>query len=260
MRLGRAKTGYNLPAMTKMQNRISELPDPALTPDRERQMSRTELIQARLEARYGVAEWRPRFEPVDELVACILSQHTSDLNSLRAFETLKRAYPDWETVIQASATDIADTIRRGGLANSKAVRIQQVLGKILQSHGRISLECLDSMTDAEARSYLMELPGVGPKTAAIVLSFALGRPVMPVDTHIFRVAWRLGLIEKKIGEAKAHDALQAQVKPENVYRFHVALIEHGRQVCKAPTPRCGECPLTDICRYYQERVAPAATE
>jgi endonuclease-3 len=97
----------------------------------------------------------------------------------------------------------------------------------------------------------MALPGVGPKTAAIVLSFALNRPVIPVDTHIFRVSWRLGLIEKKIGEAKAHDALQAQIAPEIVYRFHVALITHGRQVCKAPTPRCTDCPLTDLCAYYE---------
>ena len=246
--------------MTKMQNRISEAPPPGPGAFPESLLTKTELIQARLEARYGVPEWCPRFGAVDELVACILSQHTSDANSLRAFDKLKRAYPNWESVIAAPAVDIADTIRSGGLANSKAVRIKQVLQQILATEGRISLDCLDSMSDAEARAYLMGLPGVGPKTAAIVLSFALGRPVIPVDTHIFRVSWRLGLIEKKIGEARAHDALQAQVAPENVYRFHVALIVHGRKVCKAPTPRCGECPLTDICRYYHERAAKATTE
>lgn len=224
------------------------------------QRARTELIQARLEARYGVAEWCPRQGPVDELVACILSQHTSDVNSLRAFDKLKSAYPDWRAVIDAPVADIADTIRSGGLANSKAVRIQQVLRQIEASEGCISLGCLDAMTDAEARAYLMELPGVGPKTAAIVLSFALGRPVIPVDTHIFRVAWRLGLIDKRIGEAKAHDALQAQVAPENVYRFHVALIVHGRHVCRAPRPKCDECPLTDVCRYYHEHYSPSARE
>ena len=220
--------------------------------DLTRRRENIELIQARLEARYGVAEWCPRHGAVDELVACILSQHTSDINSGRAFGKLKNAYADWEAAIAAPTQELADTIRCGGLANSKAIRIQQVLRRILDTESRISLECLDSMTDAEARAYLMDLPGVGPKTAAIVLSFALGRPVIPVDTHIFRVSWRLGLIEKKIGEARAHDALQVQVAPENVYRFHVALITHGRQVCKAPTPRCGECPLTDVCRYFHE--------
>ncbi len=248
------KSGYNLPVMTKMQNRVTEAP-PGPDAAAASRLTRTELIQARLEARYGVPEWCPRLGPVNELVACILSQHTSDTNSLRAFDKLKAAYPDWEAVIAAPSEAIADTIRSGGLANSKSVRIQQVLRQILDTEGRISLDCLDGMSDAEARAYLMALPGVGPKTAAIVLSFALGRPVIPVDTHIFRVSWRLGLIEKKIGEARAHDALQAQVAPENVYRFHVALIVHGRQVCKAPTPHCGECPLTDVCRYFQDKVA-----
>ncbi len=220
----------------------------------------TDLIQARLEARYGIAEWCPRYGAVDELIACILSQHTSDVNSLRAFDKLKRAYETWESVMAAPVDDVADTIRSGGLANSKARRIQEVLSEIVNREGKVSLECLDTMTDTEARAYLMSLPGVGPKTAAIVLSFALGRPVIPVDTHIFRVCWRLGLIEKRIGEARAHDALQPQVAPDSVYRFHVAIIQHGRQVCKAPRPRCGECPLTDICRYYSERVETTITE
>jgi endonuclease-3 len=220
----------------------------------------TAEIQARLEARYGVAHWCPKFGAMDELIACILSQHTSDVNSLRAFEKLKEAYPEWEAVLEAPTNDIADVIRSGGLPNIKAARIQEVLNRIRDTEGCLALDCLDAMDDAEARAYLMALPGVGPKTAAIVLSFALGRPVIPVDTHIFRVAWRLGLIEKRIGEAKAHDALQAQVAPENVFRFHVALIKHGRQVCKAPKPRCGECPLTDLCRYYREHAAERATD
>ena len=114
------------------------------------------------------------------------------------------------------------------------------------------------MSDEAGRAYLMSLPGVGPKTAAIVLCFAMGRNVLPVDTHIFRVSWRLGLIEQKIGEAKAHDALQAQVEPQFAFRFHVALITHGRQVCKAPTPKCELCVLTDLCRYYKEVREPEA--
>jgi len=217
-------------------------------------------VLARLEAVYGVTEWSPRFCAMDELIACILSQHTSDVNSLRAFDNLKRQYPEWEAVIAASVQEIADTIRSGGLANSKAARIQEVLQRILSLEGILSLDCLDAMPDAEARAYLMALPGVGPKTAAIVLSFALGRPVIPVDTHIFRVAWRLGLIEKKLGEARAHDSLQAQIAPEIVYRFHVALINHGRAVCKAPRPRCGQCVLTDLCRYFHEQSIQNPTE
>lgn len=209
-------------------------------------------IMHRLENLYGVPTWHPRLDPLEELVACILSQHTSDINSYRAFQSLMHRYPSWQNVIDAPTEELADTIRSGGLANSKAPRIQNVLQSIEAERGELSLNFLNELSDEDARAYLMSLPGVGPKTAAIVLCFALGRPVMPVDTHIFRVSWRLGLIEKKIGEAKAHDALQAQIAPEDVYRFHVALITHGRKVCKAPTPKCEVCVLTDVCRYYRE--------
>jgi len=209
-------------------------------------------ILARLEARYDIPPWQQRLAPLEELIACILSQHTSDVNSERAFARLKERFPRWQEVIDAPTDEIADAIRCGGLADSKAPRIQEVLRRIEADRGRISLDFLETLPDAEARAYLMSLPGVGPKTAAIVLCFALGRPVIPVDTHVFRVAWRLGLIEKRIGEAKAHDALQALVPEDRVYPFHVALIMHGRQVCKAPVPRCEICPLTDLCRYFQE--------
>lgn len=215
-------------------------------------------ILRRLETAYGVPEWRPRLEPLDELISCILSQHTSDVNSMRAFERLKQAYPTWEAALAASTQGIADAIRCGGLADSKAPRIQAVLLAIRAEHGAITLDFLERMPDAEARAYLMGLPGVGPKTAAIVLCFALGRPVLAVDTHVFRVAWRLGLITKSIGEARAHDALQAQVAPDQVFRFHIALISHGRRICKAPTPRCEECALGDLCRFYRENREAAA--
>ncbi len=168
-------------------------------------------------------------------------------------------YSSWQKVIAAPTEELADTIRSGGLANSKAGRIQNVLKIIEADQGKLSLDFLKELSDADGRAYLMGLPGVGPKTAAIVLCFALGRNVLPVDTHIFRVSWRLGLIEKKIGEAKAHDALQAQIEPNLAFRFHVVLITHGRQVCKAPTPKCMMCVLTDLCRYYQEVYEPAQT-
>ena len=191
-------------------------------------------------------------DPLDELVACILSQHTSDINSGRAFERLKTRYPTWEAAVASPTSELADTIRCGGLADSKAPRIQAVLRAIEAKHGKMELAFLNAMPDAEARAYLISLPGVGPKTAAIVLCFAMGRNVLPVDTHVFRVAWRLGLIAKKIGEARAHDALQAQIAPDTTFRFHMALIQHGRRICKALTPRCPLCPLTDVCRAYQQ--------
>lgn len=215
------------------------------------------VIMERLEAVYGVPDWTPRNDPLDELVACILSQNTSDTNSFRAFEQLKRRYPTMPEVMLAPVSELADTIRSGGLADTKAPRIQNVLRSLLEECGQLSLDFLHEMTDADARAWLRSLPGVGPKTAGIVLCFAMGRPVLPVDTHVFRVAWRLGLIEKRIGEANAHDALQAQIRPEQTFRFHVALITHGRQVCKAVTPLCSVCPLTDLCPTYPKLQAAA---
>ena len=214
-------------------------------------INKIDEIVRTLEGLYGVPVWNGPKDPVEELVACILSQHTSDINSGRAFARLQSKYPTWNAVVGAETQELADTIRCGGLADSKAPRIQKVLSEIQSRSGEISLGFLDQMSDSDARAYLMALPGVGPKTSGIVLCFALGRNVLPVDTHVFRVAWRLGLIEKRIGEAKAHDALQRQLKPEMTFRFHMALIQHGRKICKAPTPRCSECPIRDLCQTYQ---------
>lgn len=212
-------------------------------------------IVERLEARYGAAEWKPRAEPLEELIHCILSQHTSDANSSRAYASLRRAFPSWQAVVEAPTEAVAAVIRSGGLANQKAPRIQAVLKAIYAQHGAYDLNWLAERPLEEARQFLLSLPGIGPKCAAIVLCFALGHPVVPVDTHVFRVAWRLGLIPKSLGEAKAHSVLEKLVPEPLVYRFHVALIRHGRAVCKAVRPRCADCPLTDLCAFYLSQQA-----
>ncbi len=209
-------------------------------------------IVARLESRYGVPEWNPRNNPLEELIHCILSQHTSDANSFRAYRLLRERYPTWQAVVDAPTDELAETIRSGGLANQKAPRIQAVLRAIHQAHGDYTLDWLHMLPTPDAKQFLLSLPGIGPKCAAIVLCFAMGRPVIPVDTHVFRVSWRLGLIPKSIGEAKAHDALEAIVPEPLVYRFHVALIRHGRAVCKAQNPRCEACCLQDLCAFYSQ--------
>ncbi len=204
-----------------------------------------------LEHTYGPPTLKQgRLEPLDELIACILSQHTSDLNSMQAFNALKQHFSTWQEVAEAPAEEIAAVIRRGGLANSKSVRIKEVLRVIHEQRGDYSLDFLRNWSDNDAWSWLESLPGVGPKTAAIVLCFALFRPVVPVDTHVFRVAWRLGLIEKRLGEGKAHQALLQMVEPGLSFRFHSALISHGRGACKAPKPRCAECPITAVCAFF----------
>ena len=200
-----------------------------------------------LEQEYGPREWHADGDPIEVLVETILSQNTSDSNSGRAFASLKASFGTWEDVASAPAEHIARGIRCGGLSQIKAVRIKQVLGQIEKEQGRISLDSLKSRTTAEAADYLMRLPGVGRKTASCVLLFALGKPSLPVDTHVFRVAKRLGLIDSSTSVEKAPGVLQEQIPSSKVYQFHIHMIEHGRRVCRARQPRCHECALGRLC-------------
>ncbi|MFO7711687.1 MAG: endonuclease III [Dehalococcoidia bacterium] len=203
-----------------------------------------------LEQEYGTPRWQPQGEPVDVLIRTILSQNTSDTNSDRAFASLKAGFEGWEDVASAPVESIARAIRSGGLFRIKAARIKQILERIEEEQGRISLESLGSMTAAEAESYLMSLPGVGYKTARCVLLFSLGKPSLPVDTHILRVSRRLGLIDSRASMDRAHALLEEQVPSSKVYRFHVHMIEHGREICRARRPLCSRCVLRrEECKY-----------
>lgn len=177
----------------------------------------------------------------------VLSQHTSDVNAERAFESLRTAFPTWERVVRAPTRAVADAVRSGGLADTKAPRIQAILREVADRRGAFDLSFLAGLSDDEARAELMSLPGVGPKTAAVVLSFSLGRDAMPVDTHVHRVTRRLGLVPHKASAERA-DRILHDLVPEGLRTpLHVALIRLGREICKAPTPRCQICPLKDIC-------------
>ena len=204
-----------------------------------------------LDQEYGQLTWRSHGEPLGSLVLTILSQHTSDRNSERAYDNLRGRFPTWDAVREAPVTEIVEAIRCGGLADSKAPRIQAVLREIHARTGRTCLDFLQELPTAEAQAYLTGFSGVGPKTAACVLMFSLGRPVLPVDTHVFRVSHRLGLISKGIGEARAHEVLPRLLTDERVYSFHVHMIRHGRRVCVALSPRCGACALRARCSYFQ---------
>ena len=195
----------------------------------------------------GPVEWQPRYDPANELVYTILSQHTSDVNSGRAFDSLMATFVSLDAIADADVRDVEEAIRAGGLAKTKAPRIQAVLRQVRGEVGSYDLSFLGEMELAEAKAWLTRLNGIGPKTAAVILCFSLGMPAMPVDTHIFRVAKRLGLIGKKVNADKAHDILEAQVAPGEVFAFHMYLIRHGRRVCKAIRPRCGECVLAWGC-------------
>ena len=209
-------------------------------------MAIEEVIEL-LEQEYGPRQWQSDRDPIDVLIGTILSQNTSDTNSGRAFASLKASFGSWEAVAIAPAEHIAEVIKSGGLSQIKAVRIKQVLGQIEKEQGGISLDSLKSMNISETEDYLIRLPGVGHKTARCVLLFSLAKPSLPVDTHIFRVCKRLGLIDSRASIEKAHSLLQELTPPSKVYQFHVHMIEHGRRICHARQPRCNLCILKDIC-------------
>jgi endonuclease III len=217
-------------------------------------------VHAALAEEYGDLEWRPSIDPLSELVLTILSQHTSDVNRDRAFDAMKRRFPTWEEVLAAPTEELADAIRPGGLANIKAPRIQEVLRRIGDERGSLDLDFLVDMPVAEARTWLSGFNGVGPKTAACVLMFACGMPVLPVDTHVYRVSQRLGLIDARTNAEKAHDILEDMLEPEQRYPFHIHMITHGRRVCKAQRPLCEACVVRDYCSYYAALVDRAGLQ
>ena len=176
----------------------------------------------------------------------VLSQHTSDINSSRAFAGLRQRFQSWEEILDAPVDEVAESIRSGGIAQVKAGRIKQILAEIERREGRLDLSRLSDLEDTEVNDYLCSLPGVGPKTAACVLLFLMQRPAFPVDTHVHRVALRLGLVPQKASAEATHRMMEPRIPPELRYEMHVQLIRHGREICKPRMPLCTECVLLDI--------------
>ncbi|HEY4717984.1 MAG TPA: endonuclease III [Anaerolineales bacterium] len=209
-------------------------------------------IHQRLLDFYGHPQWRKPLPPLDELISTILSQNTNDLNRDTAFNALKERFTSWEALRDAPLRQVKAAIRTAGLANQKAPRIQAALRSITKLRGQLSLEFLRDLPAPEAKIWLRQFKGVGPKTAAIVLQFSLGKPAFPVDTHIYRVTGRLGLRPAGMNVEKAHDYFEKLLTPENYYAAHLNLIRLGREICVARKPRCPDCPLKNLCDYYAE--------
>jgi endonuclease-3 len=198
---------------------------------------------------FGEPIWRNPLPAIDELVSTILSQNTNDVNRDRAFESLRAKFPTWEAVRDAKEADVINAIRPAGLANQKGPRIQQVLRAITEERGALDLQFLAGLPIEEARAWLTKFNGVGPKTAAIVLCFSLGRPAFPVDTHVYRVTGRLGLRPDKMTVEQAHPYLESVFPPETYYAAHLNIIRLGREVCNARKPNCPQCPVNTLCEY-----------
>lgn len=203
---------------------------------------------------FGEPIWRNPLPAINELVSTILSQNTNDLNRDRAFEALRAKFPTWEAVRDAKEADVINAIRSSGLANQKGPRIQNVLRAITEERGSLDLNFLTDLPLEEARAWLMKFNGVGPKTAAIVLCFALGMPAFPVDTHVYRVTGRIGLRPEKMTVEQAHPYLESIFPPETYYAAHLNIIRLGREICKARKPLCPQCPVNSLCEYKYKTV------
>jgi|SRR2546423_917197 len=212
--------------------------------------SLTYVIQ-NLKAVYGVPELEGGLDPLDVLVETILSQSTTNVNSQRAFASLKQKFPTWEAARRARVTSIEAAIRSGGLAKQKSVRIKRLLNEIYERRGSLDLGFLRHAPLDEAIAFLSSFQGVGPKTVACTLLFACDRPIFPIDTHIFRIARRLALIPERCSDEEAHRLMTAMIPADRYYEVHVNLIRHGRRVCRPQQPACHQCCLVEYCRYYE---------
>ncbi|MFN2454141.1 MAG: endonuclease III [Pyrinomonadaceae bacterium] len=207
-----------------------------------------------LERAYGVPQNERTSDPLDMLVKIILSQATSDVNSQRTFAALKKRFPTWDKASRARTETIAETIRAGGLANQKASVIKDVLRQIKDTRGTLDLNFLHNLSNGEAVEYLSQFRGIGPKTIACTLLFACRKDVFPLDTHIFRVLRRVGLIPQKCTDTRAHEIMNKLVPPGKFYSFHVNLVRHGRALCRPRDPVCEKCPIVEYCDYGQRLI------
>jgi endonuclease-3 len=210
------------------------------------------IIDNKMVKMYGEKKQLRFRDPTEVLILTILSQNTNDLNSDRAFASLTSGFSGWEEIASARSSSVASAIKVGGLAKIKAKRIKKILRQIGERSDDHSISFIKKMADNEAWEYLMSFEGVGPKTAACVMMFSLGRDFMPVDTHVHRVSKRLGLIPKAMNAEKAHDWYREMKPPVSMYQFHLNMIQHGRTLCRPAKPKCEECALKGQCLYFDE--------
>lgn len=215
--------------------------------------AKAQQIYGRLLETYGHNPNVPRREPMHELISTILSHRTTGKNEDLAYRRMMERFGTWQGVRDAPEDQLADAIAPSNYPEVKAPRIKEVVQRVLDQQPNANLDFLRDMPLDEAMAWLTALPGVGPKTASLVLLFCFQRPVLPVDTHVHRVSQRTGLIGPKVNATAAHPLLLALFPPDPqvLYNFHINALRHGQRICVWGTPRCSQCPLTDLCSYYQ---------
>ncbi len=214
------------------------------------------VVCMRLREHYGDLVAGRRLPPLDQLVLTILSQNTADINAERAYGQLRETYASWDELLDSQEEDIGEVIRPSGAFRVKAHRIRTALREIRARVGSLNLSMLGDMPLDEAKAWLTSLHGVGPKTAAIVLLFSFGRPALPVDTHVWRVSRRLGMIPNGTTRERAHILLEELLDTDCIYAFNHNMVRHGREICRARNPLCGECFLADLCEYHTNKQRP----
>jgi endonuclease-3 len=214
---------------------------------------KAQTVYERLVALYGAQPLVPRREPMHELISTILSHRTTQENEDVAYRNMWKRFGSWEAIRDAPVDELTEALSPANYPEVKAPYIKGALERIFAERGEASLEFLRDMPVEQALDWLMSLPGVGIKTASLVLLFCFGKPVMPVDTHVHRVSQRVGLIGPKVTPNAAHALLLGLLPPDPyvLFNFHIANLKHGQRICLWGTPHCGHCPLTDICNWYQ---------
>ena len=210
---------------------------------------RVDAIAGRLETHYGPIPWERQGDPLDVLILTILSQNTNDTNRDRAYAQLQATYASHQAMAEAPTEELAEAIRTAGMHNQKAKSIQRALRTTYERHGVYDLSHLEILSGEEALEELVALKGVGKKTAGIVLAFSLGKPYFPVDTHIQRITKRLRFVARN---DDPHEVMNALVPDELKFQFHIHLIQHGRDTCKARKPHCDRCLIADLCPVPEE--------
>ncbi|MEN9937088.1 MAG: hypothetical protein RLZZ387_3667 [Chloroflexota bacterium] len=220
---------------------------------REALAERAMAVHVRLGEEYGIRPWAARREPLHELISTILSHRTTGANEAKAFRQLWEAYGSWEAIRDAPVEGVAEAIAPANWPEQKAPRIKAVLAQIIAERGAPSIDFLADLTPEEGMAWLQSLPGVGPKTASLVLLFCFGKPVLPVDTHVHRVSGRIGLIAPHVSAEQAHELLP-RLLPRNaatLWNFHLNVLRHGQRVCVWGVPRCEQCVVRELCDYYR---------
>ena len=219
---------------------------------------KTQYVHEELTRFFGLLALKPRRLPMHELISTMLSHRTNHAMETLAYTQMLVKFGTWPEVLAAPFEALADTLAPAQFPGAKAANIQKALQQIKQKCGELKIDFLQDLPEAEGLAWLTSLPGVGLKTASLLLLFNFGKKVIPVDTHVHRVTQRIGIIGLKDTAEKAHTLLPGMLPPHatDLFNFHIHLLWHGQRICTFRAPKCLQCPVREVCNYFHQQVAP----